>query len=211
MKWDLERSIDDFIFFCFFIGNDFLPSISALDIAEGSLDQLIEFYKNILPNMDDYITHQGVINWSRAEQFIWILGEHEHEVFKDRIDSIGRREREETRTISVTNESNPLMAEQGRGNRTLQTFNMFKEQIYQKKVQKVAKLKAKNETLKYKKHLITKKFKVDAENKSKMKKQEKEDLTAKFQQLYLKSKTEESKVETSFEGRSMSEVVQEID
>jgi hypothetical protein len=62
------------------------------------------------------------------------------------------------------------MAEQGRGNRTLQTFNMFKEQIYQKKVQKVAKLKAKNETLKYKKHLITKKFKEDSENKSKMKK-----------------------------------------
>jgi hypothetical protein len=47
---------------------------------------------------------------------------------------------------------------------------MFKEQIYQKKVQKVAKLKAKNETLKYKKHLITKKFKEDSENKSKMKK-----------------------------------------
>lgn len=57
MRWDLERIIDDFIFFCFFIGNDFLPSISALDIAEGSLDQLIEFYKMILPNMDDYITH----------------------------------------------------------------------------------------------------------------------------------------------------------
>ena len=75
----------------------------------------------------------------------------------------------------------------------------------------MAKLKAKNETLKYKKHLITKKFKEDAENKSKMKKQEKEDLTAKFQQLYLKSKTEESKVETSFECRSMFEVVQEID
>ena len=44
-KFDLERIIDDFVFFCFFIGNDFLPSISALDISEGSLDILIDFYK----------------------------------------------------------------------------------------------------------------------------------------------------------------------
>ena len=43
-KFDLERIIDDFVFFCFFIGNDFLPSISALDISEGSLDTLIDFY-----------------------------------------------------------------------------------------------------------------------------------------------------------------------
>jgi len=56
MPWNLERIIDDFIFFCFFIGNDFLPNISALDIAEGSLDKLIDLYKLILPNLDDYIT-----------------------------------------------------------------------------------------------------------------------------------------------------------
>lgn len=59
MKFDLERVIDDFVFFCFFIGNDFLPSLSALDISEGSLDNLIELYKTLLPTMDDYITEAG--------------------------------------------------------------------------------------------------------------------------------------------------------
>lgn len=44
MKFDLERIIDDFIFFCFFIGNDFLPTLSALDIGEGSLDNIIVLY-----------------------------------------------------------------------------------------------------------------------------------------------------------------------
>ena len=49
MRLDIERIIDDFVFFCFFIGNDFLPSLSALDIAEGSLDSLILLYKSHLP------------------------------------------------------------------------------------------------------------------------------------------------------------------
>ena len=67
MRFDLERIIDDFVFFCFFIGNDFLPSLSALDISEGSLDHLINFYKKILPQMTDYITCEGHIYWDRAE------------------------------------------------------------------------------------------------------------------------------------------------
>jgi len=56
IKFDIERIIDDFIFFCFFIGNDFLPALSALDISEGSLDHLITFYKKCLPELNDYIT-----------------------------------------------------------------------------------------------------------------------------------------------------------
>jgi len=81
MRFDLERIIDDFIFFCFFIGNDFLPSLTTLDIFEGSLDQLIDYYKSCLPNMTDYITHNGQIYWDRAEPFLQILGSHEMIVF----------------------------------------------------------------------------------------------------------------------------------
>lgn len=128
MPWNVERIIDDFIFFCFFIGNDFLPSISALDIAEGSLDRLIELYKVILPSLDDYITHEGVINWERAEKLIWVLGEHEDEVFKERLESNGSRSRSEVRTVSVTQDVNPLAhGGQERGGRSLQTFNLFKD------------------------------------------------------------------------------------
>lgn len=185
MPWNIERIIDDFIFFCFFIGNDFLPSISALDIAEGSLDKLIELYKVILPSLDDYITHEGVINWERAEKLIWVLGEHEDEVFKERLESSGSRSKNDFRTVSVTQEMNPLANEDaGRGNRTLQTFNLFKEQVFQKKVSKVAKLKAKGDSKKYKKFLITKMFREDAEGKAKIPKDAKAELVGKFEAMY---------------------------
>ena len=78
MRFDIERIIDDFVFFCFFIGNDLLPSLSALDISEGSLDHLINYYKRCLPLMTDYLTCNGQIYWDRAEPFIAVLGNHEH-------------------------------------------------------------------------------------------------------------------------------------
>lgn len=91
IDFDVERIIDDFIFFCFFIGNDFLPSLSSLDIAEGSLDRIIEFYKTCLPTMDNYITENGTIHWDRAEPLLVMLGEHENEIFESRITEISSR------------------------------------------------------------------------------------------------------------------------
>jgi len=99
IRFDLERIIDDFVFFCFFIGNDFLPSLSALDISEGSLDSLIDLYKTQLPLMTDYITKSGQIYWDRAKPFIEMLGKHEVDSFRMRIDSIKHAKQE--RIVSI--------------------------------------------------------------------------------------------------------------
>lgn len=38
--------------------------------------------------MSDYITESGLIYWDRAEPFVKMLGMHENESFKNRINSI---------------------------------------------------------------------------------------------------------------------------
>lgn len=75
--FDLERVIDDFVFFCFFVGNDFLPTLNTIDINYGSLDEVIRLYKRMLPGLGGYITDNGRILWENAERVFEELGKSE--------------------------------------------------------------------------------------------------------------------------------------
>ncbi|KAL7541188.1 hypothetical protein ACHAXR_012940 [Thalassiosira sp. AJA248-18] len=44
-RYDLEATIDDFVFMTFFVGNDFLPHMPALDIGDEAFDLLFYAYK----------------------------------------------------------------------------------------------------------------------------------------------------------------------
>eukprot|EP01084_Bolivina_argentea_P093825 168688_1 len=86
--WNLERVIDDFVFLCFFVGNDFLPHLPSLEIREGAIDNLIKSYKGFLPRFGGYLTeHGGKVNLERVQILLHQMGEIEDGVFKNRTQS----------------------------------------------------------------------------------------------------------------------------
>ena len=84
MRYDFERCLDDFVFICFFSGNDFLPCLPSLEIREGGLDILLEFYTHHLEDFGGYICDHGEVNMPRLAMLLRVIGDKEDLIFEAR-------------------------------------------------------------------------------------------------------------------------------
>ncbi len=83
--YDFENVIDDIVFLCFLVGNDFLPHLPCLDIREGGLNLLFNLYKSLLPTQDGYFTSEGgIVNLKRVHLVFDELAKIEGEILRRR-------------------------------------------------------------------------------------------------------------------------------
>ena len=91
-RFDLERSLDDWVFMCFFVGNDFLPHLPSLDISENGIDTLIAIWRDNIPIMGGYVTKDGHVDLSKAQMILDGLAKQEDAIFRRRRQTEERRD-----------------------------------------------------------------------------------------------------------------------
>lgn len=106
-RFDLERALDDWVFMCFFVGNDFLPHLPSLDIRENGIDTLIAIWRDNIPLMGGYVTKDGHVDLERAQFILDGLAKQEDAIFRRRRQTEERRDANaKRRKLEEQNRSN---------------------------------------------------------------------------------------------------------
>ncbi|CAB3373545.1 Hypothetical predicted protein [Cloeon dipterum] len=145
-QYDLDRAIDDWVFMCFFVGNDFLPHLPSLEIREGAIDRLVTLYKKAVYKTGGWLTDSGNVSLERVQLIMTELGEAEDSIFKKRQETEKyfrernkKNRRRERMTRSFQRPSRGQFAPQALGrNQHVNPVQNARQEAYQMRMQGVS-------------------------------------------------------------------------
>lgn len=83
-----ESAVNDFIFICFMVGNDFLPHIPSLEIIEGGIDQMLDVYKNVgesYGHLSHTVDDNVIFRKSSLEVFLGTIAQYDKGILEDKL------------------------------------------------------------------------------------------------------------------------------
>ena len=95
--------VHDYIFICFFLGNDFLPHFPAINIRTGGVDKMINAYKATIGNAKLNLTDGKTIYWGNVRKIVLQLVNQEEEFFIKEHRSRNNKEKHQLPNISGEN------------------------------------------------------------------------------------------------------------
>lgn len=87
-KFDSITAINDFIFLCFMVGNDFLPHIPSIEIIEQGIELILEVYKETgtsYGHITETIAGQVKFQTKPLSIFLGTIGQHEKNNFEHKM------------------------------------------------------------------------------------------------------------------------------
>jgi 5'-3' exonuclease len=68
-----KNRIYDYIFICFFLGNDFMPHFPSINIRTGGVDKMTNAYKATVGNSNENLTDGKKIYWKNVREIVQYL------------------------------------------------------------------------------------------------------------------------------------------
>ena len=78
MSTSQRNKVYDYIFLCFFLGNDFMPHFPAINIRTGGVDKMLNAYKATI-GPDENLCDGKTINWANVRKVIKFLADLEEQ------------------------------------------------------------------------------------------------------------------------------------
>ena len=103
MNNGVEQKINrvyDYIFLCFFLGNDFMPHFPSVNIRTGGVDKMMNAYKATIGNTNEILTDGKKIYWNNVRKIVQYLANLEEENIQMETKVRDRREKQEMPDIT---------------------------------------------------------------------------------------------------------------
>lgn len=118
--FDRNKIIADYVFFCFLLGNDFLPHVPGLSIPTGGHEILQKHYYSILRNSDKHLVlHDGKINTGFFKKLLSSLAADEDKILAEQT-----TRRQHFRYSSPYLPNPALSAAENKHNKTMHEFGI---------------------------------------------------------------------------------------